>query len=113
MKVTKLLAVIIISVCFGFSSKANTIDSTTRLNVHQLAKQEISAQITYPEIAVEKRIEGVVSARFVLDNNGNAVIKAINGHPELIESVREQLQHLNVKTTYHKEMVMRFKFKIL
>lgn len=57
--------------------------------------KSISESIKYPEIAVEKKIEGRVTAQIMVDSNGRVIrVKEITGNEVFHEEVRKVLPKL-------------------
>lgn len=59
-------------------------------------KLNIGEQLMYPESARKENIEGTVATCVQVQKTGDIIITGINGHPVLIESVKNQLKDIQL-----------------
>lgn len=115
MKAIIILSVLLITI--SMSSEARTKEKAKadshKLEMAPQSPQKLCNHIFYPEEASDINLEGSVSVAFFVDSLGNINIKAMNGHPVLMKSVREQLQKMCVDPTKCQgEKMVCFKFEI-
>jgi hypothetical protein len=60
-------------------------------------KQIIAEKISYPEFAIEKQIEGIVTVYFVIDSDGKIVIEKMRSdNKELEDYVKKEVEKIRL-----------------
>lgn len=123
MKAKKVVAVAVLFL-LGFSTFASNNNNNKEVNIaktQQVNYPEMSLgeylnnNINYPELAKKKLIEGSIAAEINIDNNGQLCVTAINGHPLLTKSVKQQIESINCDClgfALAPETIVKIKFEI-
>lgn len=89
-------------------------DTTEFKKVPNHLKRTLSLIMTFPQEAVDKQVEGVVTTCFYLTSEGSISVTCLNGPPELTAYVKRKMENLNLKRTYtliNQPMIIRFRFE--
>ena len=93
MKTKMILFIILLFVLTGTGIK-QAIAGAPELS--DVIEEAIIEKVKYPEIAIEKKINGIVVVEFKINQKGNLVVTRMNSiQPELEEYVRKQLETIN------------------
>lgn len=107
---TKILSLVTLILLVGFSSVFAGKPASESI-------YERFKSIPYPEQAVKHSIEGTVDVIFILNDDGEVVIKSISSsNSELKELVKKQLEEINcsgIQCRYNEHFKVRFDFKLI
>lgn len=112
MKTIKKISILLVLTMFYLVTEAKNNEVEAIVKTEFLSIEKIADAISYPELAKARFVEGEVCTSIKVDAWGNVEVTAINGHPTLIESVKEQLEKLKLTKTQH-EQLLKLNFEIL
>lgn len=107
---TAVMSMIALMIGFNLNAKATKPEKNPDI------KSYIENEIKYPSVAKEKLIEGFVLLEFVIEQNGDIVITAINSSNQiLLEQVKSQFSNMKWfdKNDIGKKFYYRFEFELL
>ncbi len=116
MKTLKISLLIVAGLLLTTILKAADSGSSEYAKFNLKFKENISKQVKYPSEAMIHLSEGRVSVMFIVDDFGKIKVTDINGHPEFVGSVKEQLESIPTKPyeyTVGEEMLLKFRFDIV
>lgn len=112
----KRMALIVAVVLISAPTFANNSSNEKKFALEQNQKIELTKvldmQVEFPEEARKNGITGTVKAELEVTAEGKLNIKAINGNPELLPSVKAQVAKINIEdyTLVGKTFIAQFKF---
>jgi hypothetical protein len=117
MKTTKLIPTVLFATLFllftGFSSYAIKPAIAPAEKIHQVIKENLK----YPAQAVKTGATGSVDVTFVINDDGQIVIKKMSCDcPEIADNVKEQLANIcckGIKTPYNQYYKVTISFKLV
>jgi hypothetical protein len=116
MKTLKIISLFTLSMIMALVVSASKPDIKMHTNPDGLTKI-ITAQVTYPDFAIEKKITGFVVVELSVNTDGNIRVERINAsQPELREYVMDKLEQINVQNSAQltgKPYYYRFDFQLL
>ncbi|MBI9067588.1 MAG: hypothetical protein JEZ09_09875 [Salinivirgaceae bacterium] len=78
-------------------------------------KSDLAEHIIYPEQAFKQMIEGSVATSLKITDNGKVIITGINGHPVLVNSLKKQLENIQLSPfslISGEEILLKINFEI-
>lgn len=115
MKTIKTIILGIFAMLFMNCSFASEKDNDLMAMQVKVLKSNIGEQLYYPEDAREAKIEGTVAASIRVLSNGKVLVNAINGHPMLKASIKEQIESIKLETNSllsGEEIILKIQFNI-
>jgi hypothetical protein len=116
MKTLKIISLFTLSMIMALVVSASRPDIKSHTNPDGLSTV-ITAQVTYPDFAIEKRITGFVVVELSVNTDGSIRVERINAsQPELLEYVLGKLEQTKVQNSAQltgKPYYYRFDFQLL
>lgn len=110
--ITQILALVVVFTFSTSVSEASTLNKGKKTRLHQITKL-LDHQIEYPAQACEEGITGIVKAQLKVTESGEISVDEINGHPQLTNYVKNQLNKVKVNNIglIGETFIARFDFR--